>query len=353
MKKIYINGKFFSQPITGTQRYAREILNKIDLELCSQENREPSVEILIPRSADTVPTYKKLRVQPVGRMSGIAWEQFELPQYCKGQVLFTPVGGAPLLYPHNVITIHDAAVSTVPSGYSPAYRIWYRQACRWNAPRARHILTVSNFSKSEVVKWYGANPEKTSVVYLGSDHLLDLQPDTSIFKRLGITKKYILAVSSHNPNKNFHRVAQAIGLLQNRDFEVLIAGPSDSRVYRQLEKLPEGVRLLGYVSDAELKSLYENAACFVFASLYEGFGLPALEALSCGCSVVLSRTAALPEIFEGMAYFCDPLSPEDIAAAIQRALNAPPAPPDRLISFARKFSWEKCAGETLKILSAV
>jgi glycosyltransferase involved in cell wall biosynthesis len=104
------------------------------------------------------------------------------------------------------------------------------------------------------------------------------------------------------------------------------------------------------VSDPELKCLYENAACFVFASLYEGFGLPPLEAMSCGCPVVVSRTASLPELFDGAAFFCDPYNPEDIAAAIQRAIKSPPAAADELKAFARTFSWGKCARETLELL---
>jgi glycosyltransferase involved in cell wall biosynthesis len=349
VKKICINGKFFCQPTTGTQRYARELLNQFDRLLASKENRDLAIEVLVPRDAREIPQYSQLKIKSVGGNSGTFWEQIELPRNCGGNLLFTPSGGAPALYSRNVVTIHDAAVAAAPTGYSLAYRLWYGNLCRRMARTAEHIFTVSNFSKSEIVKWYRAAAEKVSVTYLGSEHFSNLKADASTLARFGIAGKYVLAVSSHNPNKNFHRVVEALTQLGS-NWQLVIAGGNDSRVYQDSLKLPAGVRAVGYVTDAELKALYENAACFVFASLYEGFGLPPLEAMSSGCPVVLSRAAALPEIFNGVAQFCDPYHAEDIAAAIERAVRSPLATPDELENFARKFSWEKCARETLAVL---
>ena len=218
------------------------------------------------------------------------------------------------------------------------------------ARKAEHIFTVSNFSKSEIVKWCAAPPEKISVTYLGSEHFSNLETDASALLRFGISGRYVLAVGSQNPNKNFQRTAQAVSRLSKKGIGVVIAGGSDSRIFQRSLDLPAGVRVLGYVSDAELKALYQNAACFVFASLYEGFGLPPLEAISSGCPVVVARAASLPELFEGVAVFCDPYRPEDIAAAVEQILQSPPATADALKTFARKFSWEKCARQTLEAL---
>jgi glycosyltransferase involved in cell wall biosynthesis len=353
MKKIYINGKFFCQRITGTQRYARELLNQLDRLLSAEDNTEMAIEILVPKCVYSMPQYTNLKVQTVGRTSGTEWEQIELPFHCRGNVLFTPCGGAPVLHSRNVVTIHDAAVIAAPAGYSLAYRLWYRNVCRRMARKAEHIFTNSNFSKSEIVKWYGAAAEKISVTYLGSDHFLRLEADASALTRFGISGQYVLAVSSHNPNKNFHRLVEAVRHLGATVTQLVIAGGQDSRVYRESMRLPAGVCVLGYVSDPELKALYENASCFVFPSLYEGFGLPPLEAISSGCPVVVSRTASLPEVFEGAAFFCDPYCPEDIAAAIQRAVKSPPEIAGELTEFARKFSWEHCARATLEILTCL
>lgn len=353
MKKVYVNGKFFCQPVTGTQRYARELLNQIDKLSSEEAYRNFAFEILVPKSAYSIPHYANLRVRAVGRLNGTGWEQLELPLYCGGQILVTLSGGAPILYPRNVIAIHDAAVFAAPAGYSMAYRVWYRNLYRIMARKAKHILTNSNFSKSEIVKWCGATPEHISVTYLGSDHFSSVETDSTALARFGICGAYVLAVSSHNPNKNFSRLGMALKHLKEGGIEVVIAGGQDSRVYRDGMRPPGEIRTLGYVSDSELKALYENAACFVFASLYEGFGLPPLEAISAGCPIVVSRVASLPEIFEGTAVFCDPYSPDDIANAVERALQSPPAPSEELKAFARKFNWDKCARETLDALNRI
>jgi len=353
VKKICINGKFFGQQITGTQRYARELLSQFDNLLSTGDYREISIEVLVPKRVQLMPQYKNLRLRTVGRMSGTMWEQMELPQYCRGQLLFTLSGGAPVLHSPNVVTIHDAAVIAAPSGYSLAYRLWHGNVCRRMVRSAEHIFTNSNFSKSEIVKWYGAAADKISVTYLGSDHFPRLEADPSALQKFGISGKYILVVGVDNPNKNFDRVAQALYKRNPIAIPLVIAGGRDSRVYRKSARLPEGVRALGHVSDHELKALYENASCFVFASLYEGFGLPPLEAMSCGCPVVVSHAASLPEVFDGAAIFCDPYDPGDIAAAIRRAVESPPGAADELKAFAQNFSWEKCARETLKVLKGL
>lgn len=350
--KIFVNGKFFCQPISGTQRYARELLSQFDKLLSAENGWNIDFEILVPRCARGLPKFTNLRVRPVGSMGGTKWEQIELPQYCRGQLLFTLSGGSPLLHSRNVLTIHDAAVVAAPAGYSRSYRLWHGNLCRRMAQRAEHIFTVSNFSKSEIVKWYGADPERVSVTYLGSEHIRSLQADPSALTRAGIAGKYILAAGVRNPNKNFDRIVEAVYHHGSAHLPLVIAGGHDNRVYRQSSTLTHDVRSLGYVSDRELKALYEGAACFVFPSLYEGFGLPPLEAMACGCPAVVSRTASLPEIFDGEAVFCDPLNPADISAAIQRAINSPPAA-DQLRLFAKNFSWEKCARQTLATLSSI
>jgi len=351
LKTIYINGKFFSQRVTGTQRYARELLNQFDKLLAGGNYRNISLEILVPRGALSVPQYTNLHVRTVGRMGGTKWEQIELPQYCHGQVLFTLSGGAPLLHSRNVITIHDAAVFAAPMGYSRAYRLWYQNLYRRVASKAEHIFTVSKFSMAEIVKWCSVGPEKLSVTYLGSDHFSRLEADASALTRFGISGSYVLAAGSHNPNKNFDRVMQAVCQHCNADTALVIAGGHDSRVFRSSTTQLASVLELGYVSDPELKKLYQHASCFVFASLYEGFGLPPLEAIASGCPIVVSRAASLPELFNGVASFCDPYDPKDIAAAIQRSIESPPVGTDKLKAFARTFRWERCARETLEVLS--
>ena len=349
MSKIYINGKFFGQRTTGTQRYARELLNQFDALLSGGEYGNLVMEVLVPRSTGPIPSYKTLKVREVGRLRGTKWEQIELPLHARGHLLFTLSGGAPLMHSRNVVTLHDAAVVAAPSGYSAAYRLWHGAVCRRMAHQAEHIFTNSNFSLTEIVKWYGAPRDRISITYLGSDHFSRQDADYSVLSRLAIKGKYVLAASSHNPNKNFQRVQEAVATLGQAGVQLVIAGGPDNKVYRDGLRSGGNARVLGYVSDAELKALYENAACFVFASLYEGFGLPPLEALCSGCPIVVSRTASLPELFKGVGFFCDPYDSADIAAAVQRAIETQPHS-EELKAFAQKFTWERCARETLEVL---
>jgi glycosyltransferase involved in cell wall biosynthesis len=350
VNRICINGKFFSQRVTGTQRYARELLNQFDRLLSANSTSQIEMELLLPSDAHSVPRYRNVRTRRVGTTTGTIWEQIELPQHCRGELLFTPCGGAPICHRRNVVTIHDAAVIAAPNGYSFAYRNWYKNVCRVMARTAEHIFTNSNFSRSEIAKWYGASLSKISVTYLGSDHFSRLQSDSSALRRFGIAGKYILAVSSLSSNKNFYRVVAASRVLGKTGKPLVIAGGSDSKVFRNKLKVPDSVHVLGYVGDPELKALYENASCFVFASVYEGFGLPPMEAMSTGCPVVVSHAGALPEIFAKAGVFCDPYDSEEIAAAIERATTNPPLTPDQSKTFAQHFTWEKCARETLEVL---
>lgn len=350
MRTIYINGKFYGQPITGTQRYARELTAEFDKLLSEEPYKDIAIEVLVPNSVREIPEYVNLRVRRVGRGSGTIWEQLELPRYCRGGLLLTTSGGAPLLYARNVITIHDASVYAMPEGYSLAYRIWYQLLYRSMARRAVRVLTVSSFSKSEIVRWCGGRPENIVVTHLGSEHFCRLESDATTLERMGISGKFVLAASSHKPNKNFDRTAKAFEQLALSDVQFVIAGGRDAKVYGAGSALSAAVRDVGYVSDRELKALYEGASCFVFASLYEGFGLPPLEAMSCGCPVVVARAASLPELFEGKAIFCDPYSPDEIAAAIDRTLKAPAITAEESQAFAKSFSWRRCAEQTLDVL---
>jgi len=351
LKKICINGKFFCQRVTGTQRYARELLNEFDKLLSAEYRERVSMELLVPRCVASMPHLANIEVRTVGRMSGVRWEQLELPQYCRGRVLVTLSGGAPIFKSENVITICDAAVFAAPSGYSRTYRLWYQNLYRVLAQRARHIFTISNFSKSEIVRWCGADPSKISVTYLGSDHFSNCVADPAALSRFGISGKYIFAASSRNPNKNFDRIVQAVRHLNETTNTLLVvAGGSDSKVYPKSVNLPDGICDLGYVNDSELKALYQSAECFVFPSLYEGFGLPPLEAMSTGCPVVVSRVASLPELFDGVATFCNPYDPDDIATAIQQAAKSRSSSTSELKAFAAQFRWEQCARETLEVL---
>jgi glycosyltransferase involved in cell wall biosynthesis len=353
-RPIFINGRFLTQRVTGTQRYAHELLESIDSLLDALPAPRPAVTVLVPSSGGELPGYRNLKVTRVGRYGGQLWEQLELPFYARRGVLFTPCGGAPVIHRRNIITIHDAAVFAAPAGFSKAFLLWYRFLYRVMCRTALHVFTVSEFSRAELIKWCGIRPDKISVTYLGSEHALRPQPEDAVLAKNHLERfKYVLGVGSRNPNKNIAGLLHAVPFLAGSGFELALAGGSNSKVFGDAEVSGEGVRDLGYVSDSELRTLYENAACFVFPSFYEGFGLPPLEALALGCPPVVANSNSLAEIFGPIAFLCDPADPSDIADKIKAACRD--GETDRLACrrFASSFRWAECAILTWKVISRI
>jgi glycosyltransferase involved in cell wall biosynthesis len=344
LRPVFINGRFVTQRVTGTQRYAHELLDKLDAILAEAPSGSPPVTLLVPRCDNELPKFRHIAVTQAGRLSGQAWEQLELPFYARGGVLFSLVGGAPLLHRRNIITIHDGAVYASPQSFSFAFRAWYQFLYWALCHTALHVFTVSEFSRAELIEWCGAKPEKISVTYLGSDHALRPPPDAGVLARHGLRpKQYVLAVSSRNPGKNLPGLLRAVPYLADSGLDVAIAGASYAKVFGQLDISGERIHDLGYVNDSELRSLYENAACFAFPSFYEGFGLPPLEALALGCPAVVANDNSLAEIFHSVAFLCDPHDSSDIADKILEACRAPERERERYREFASGFGWIKCA----------
>ena len=350
-RAITINGRFLSQPITGVQRYAYEVLNAIDSLLSTGQIESIPVTVLAPKNANIVPSWKSLCLRRLGNFTGQLWEQIDLAIHARGTLLFTPCGGAPLLHDRHVITIHDAGPFSTPHAYSATYRAYYKVLQRLLAKRAAHILTVSEFSKGELVRVLRVPETKISSIWLSGEHILRVNRDDSVIERNHLSPgKYVLGVGSRNPNKNLTGLVQAFAYLENEGVTLAIAGGSNAAVFGKTKGSGGAVRELGFVSDEELRSLYENAACFVFPSIYEGFGFPPLEALSLGTPVVVARAASMPEIFGDSVLYCDPHSPQDIAEQVRRAINNVCPSRDAAIEYAAQFTWEQCARRTWPIL---
>ncbi|MDU1846683.1 MAG: glycosyltransferase family 1 protein [Niallia nealsonii] len=354
--QIYINGRFLAQSITGVQRYALELIKAIDL-LITEKKIDGEITILAPKNYILNPPLNNIKIKKVGIFKGHLWEQVELPFYSKGGVLFNPCGPAPLLKKEQVVTIHDGAVFANSQAFTKLFSAWYKIMFKTLGKQSREILTVSDFSKSELVKYLKVSPDKFTVTYLGKEHITRLNSDYNIIKENNLDKeKYVLAVSSLSPNKNFKGIVKAIELMDlDLNVKIVIAGGSHPSVFSdKLQITSDKIIHVGYVTDNELKALYENALCFVYPSFYEGFGLPPLEAMALKCPVIVSNRASLPEIGQNSVLYCNPNDPNDIASKIKMIVESE----DLREEFANKglersknFSWRKCAIETIKVIN--
>jgi glycosyltransferase involved in cell wall biosynthesis len=355
---ILINGRFLTKAVTGVQRYAFELLSQMDILLEEPEYRGLRLICLAPPELAVFPAWKNLAIRRVGRNRGNLWEQIDLPLHLQGNLLFSPANTGPFYVANQVLTFHDASTFAVPEAYSLAFRAKYWFIFKNLVRTARLILTDSRFSQQELARYLRVPAERFLVIPLGGDHFQAIQPDPAILQKHGLSPKaFFLTVASQSRHKNFGHVLAALQMVKS-GIACAAVGGSFQQVFQhngklEAKTLPPNFHALGYVSDHQLKALYENALGYIFPSLYEGFGLPVLEAMSCHCPVLCSTAAALPEVGGEAVLYFDPLDTKSLAAVIERFLPDQALRADlqaRGYEHARQFTWEKTARETLNAL---
>jgi glycosyltransferase involved in cell wall biosynthesis len=314
--------------------------------------------LLLPANARSkAPIYKQIRVEEIGRNSGALWEQIDLAWHTRGELLLSLCNAAPVLKRKQAVVIHDAAPARVPESYSRKFRLWYRLLMPWLGRMAQQILTVSEFSRRELSLAYAIPPEKISVLSESGEHILRVESDEAVLDRMSLrSRPFVLGVSSMSPHKNFATLIRAVESLESAcGFDVVIAGGANPRVFAAAD-LPPFVKYVGYVTDEELRALYEHAACFVFPSYYEGFGLPAAEAMALGCPVIAASAASIPEVCGDAAVYFDCHNPAELATILSQIVSNP----EQLLqmrsrSKARALSqeWRASAAHLLDLLDGV
>ncbi len=352
-KTIFINGRFLTKTVTGVQRYARELLRAMDAMLAPAQ--DVRCICLAPLEKLENPGWKNIEIRPVGLNKGNLWEQVDLPFHARGGLLFSPANIGPFYYRNQVVTLHDASVFAAPQAYSWAFRAKYIFMFHWLARNARRLLTVSRFSQGELARYLQIPPQRFTVVAPGCDHFDRIQPDERILTQRGLERDgYLLIVASWSAHKNLGSVFEALQLL-NAKVKVMVVGGSFGQVFRKTraQALPANVETLGYVSDGQLKALYQNALGLVFPSTYEGFGLPVLEAMRCGCPVLCSEAASLPETAGEAALYFDPHRSEQLAGALDVFLFSPSLREElreKGYKHSARFQWAATARQTLETL---
>lgn len=266
----------------------------------------------------------------------------------------------------SVITLHDIIlVRLAGQYYSPARARLYERRLRSRIEGADHIITVSEFSRGDIIDWSGLPPDKVSVVYNGVSDAFRPVDDEEVLEearfRYGLPRRYILCVGSTEPRKNIRRAIEAFGQLRRLEPGIGLVvtgvdycgvGPEEAFAGMSLD----GVHLAGYVQDGDMPAVMSGAELLFFPSLYEGFGLPPLEAMACGVPVVAASATSVPEVTGDAAVLVDPRSISGMAGALEMVLGSEDLRQELVakgFERARGFSWRRTAEETRTIYEKV
>ncbi|PXW27234.1 glycosyltransferase family 4 protein [Paraburkholderia caballeronis] len=316
-RRLAINGRFLGRQLTGVDRFAFETVRAIDELLATQDPIVVGLqaELLVPGSLRAMKSpFARIPLREARGGAGTRWEQVSLPFAATGSLLLNLCNSGPMFCRRQVTVLHDAAPMRMPQSYSRAFAAWYRVMAPRVGRVAQRILTVSEFSRRELTDVYRIPAAKIGIVSESGEHMLRV-PAADASPRWGeLRRPYVLAVGSLNYHKNFRLVVEAAKLLGDAPFDIVVVGGADPRVYGNGHDALQGfVRHLGYVTDAELTALYRDAACFVYPSRYEGFGLPPVEALALGCPVIASRLPSIEEACGDAVLYVSPDDPHELA----------------------------------------
>jgi glycosyltransferase involved in cell wall biosynthesis len=328
--------------VGGSETYARELARA--LARFGELEYRAFVPAIAPDAGDGLPTtvvteYRASRTTPgrIAAMSLAALAPGRLHRALRlGEldaihfplsVMLPPVDAPPA-----ATTVLDVQHEVFPEFFSRAELLYRRRVYGWTVRRSRIVITISEHARTALVERLGLEPERVRAIYLAVDHER-FTPDG------GVREPFLLYPANRWPHKNHERLFEAFALVRRErpELRLVLTGAGHAGL-----SLPEGVESRGHVSLDELVGLYRSAAALAYPSLYEGFGIPCVEAMACGCPVACSNVASLPEVCGDAAVYFDPLSVESIAQGIREVLDHPPTGG---IERAARFTWERCARE--------
>jgi len=337
---VFINGRFLTQPMSGVQRYARQIVRALD----QRPGAADRYVILTPPGAKNL-NLLNIPTRTIGRAGGHLWEQNALAWTARHGRLLSLGGSGPVLHRRQIVVIHDAAVFRHPEHFRTGYTAFHRALNRILARRAR-LATVSEFSRRELASVLNLSPDSVAVAPNSADHLRNITPDPAVIERLGLTTRpYFVALGNLTPNKNLAVAIRALSRLADPAVRLVIIGDRPGAVFDR-SAFPADPRVIfaGRRSDAEIAALLSGAQALVFSSLYEGFGIPPLEAMTLGCPVIASDIPATRKVCADAALYFDPADDAVLAAHMAELLSRPDvARRDTGLRRADGYAWSRSA----------
>ena len=340
--RLAINARFTGQPQGGQQRVGSEISRRLS-----------GNPLMIAPG------------RPLDGLKGHAWEQAVLPLRAAGTLLWSPSATGPVSHKNQVVTLHDVAFIDHPEFFSPQFVRLYRLLMPALLSRAAHVVTVSDFSRARIIAHYGLDPSKVTTIYNGVGETFRQFTAAEIAatrEALQLPERYLLLQATADRRKNLSRALSAWGAVTatvDPDISLVVTGRvAGSRVFGAGDALPEPprTRYLGFVPDEQLGPLTAGALGFLFPSLYEGFGLPIIEAFACGAPVITGNTSAMPEIAGDAALLVDPTSERAIAEAMLSLISDATLRTqliERGLERVTRFSWDKAASQYQALFDAL
>jgi len=339
----------------GIGRYVRELLKTL-----AQLDRDNRYQLFfaspnpVPHPLPPLPDNFSVRHLPFHDIwLARLWHQAQLPipvELITGpvDVYHAPDFTLPPTRVPSLLTVHDLSFARDPESAAPGLRAYLNAVVPRSVRRATHIVAVSQATKNDLVELYGTPADKISVLYEGVHPIFRPTPNPAIRAKYGLGgNPFVLSVSTLQPRKNFRRLIQAFAQLP-ADFNLVIAGGKGwlyDDIFAEAEKPAVRGRVFfpGFVPDADLPALYTEAAVLAYPSLYEGFGLPLLEAMACGTPTLTSTVSCLPEVAGGASVLVDPYHAESIARGLKEAVSTPEPWVAKGLRRAAEFHWEESA----------
>jgi len=328
-KTILINGDFLCRRLTGIERYAYEITTRLD-NLCNPDE----IAIIVPVDAVNIPKFKNIRIIRHGKkIQHVLWQMFTLQWFLITHKEYTVLefGNTALPFAPGIVFLHDIYCEFFPKDFKgfrdKLARFYNRKQYRLIAKKSKHIVTVSNFSKDQIVQHCKAKPENISVIYNGWSHFKNITANTSIFNDFPVlSKPFYFSLGSLSKRKNIRWILEYAEKHPESIFAISGTGLSTLKVNELDREIPKNIILLGYLDDPKVKALMTKCKAFILPSYFEGFGIPPLEALSCGAQIIIAKAASLPEIYGNTAHYIDPFNTDiDLDALLREPVEKPDA----------------------------
>lgn len=346
----FINGRFLTQKTSGVQRFAREIVTALDRQIGAVGSKEDWVLVTPDGAAADLPL-TTIKRDAIGGAASHIWEQTKLFSRARQGKLVNLCNSGPVLHSRSLTVIHDAMIFRTPENFSRAYRMVHTGLGHILARRGK-IATVSEFSRRELGATIGARD--VPVLANSCEHLSTVSENRSVLQRLSLEAgRYLLFVGSPTPNKNLLRAIEAIAMMGPDAPRFAIVGAAASSVFHAGGRQPgsspqisDRILFTGRLSDEEIVALYANAGALLFPSLYEGFGIPPLEAMLLGCPVLASDIEPTREVCGDAAIYFDPMNPADMVRAIRELMESPERRAEMVSKGhvrAQQYSWDRSA----------